>query len=74
MSTNDRTLHCWKGKREYVEETKGWGSPEYWDTYSDEGDNRDGTCMLEAGHGGEHDFTPDDKIGVTFAPAKEWVS
>ena len=69
MSAN--VLHCWKGKREHMEDVFGWGSPEYWATYSDDGDNRDGTCMLEAGHTTPHDFTPDDKIGVALVPHEE---
>ena len=65
-----RILHCWKDEREYAEETYGFGSPEWADTYLDpithELSDRSGTCMLPAGHEGPHVFTPDDQIGVTF--------
>lgn len=27
-----------------------------------------GTCMLMRGHAGDHEWTPDSEIGVTFAP------
>ncbi len=29
------------------------------------------TCMLEAGHDGPHEWTRDDGIELTFAPAPE---
>jgi hypothetical protein len=60
-------LHCWKDKREHVEETEGWGTDAYWATYSDEGANRNGTCMREAEHVGPHNFTPDDQIRIAVA-------
>jgi len=63
--------HCWKGKREWIEETQGVGSPEWCaivgDYYSDE-PYHDATCLLPAGHDGPHDFTPDEEIMVSFAP------
>lgn len=62
-------MHCWKDRKEHIEETHGFHSPEHLETYSD--DWRNGTCMLEDGHDGEHEFTPDSQIGVTFAPAEE---
>ena len=62
--TRERHLHCWKDQREHVEETYGWGSDEWVATWLD--DAVGGTCILEAGHDGPHEFTPDDQIGVTF--------
>jgi hypothetical protein len=63
MGVDMRILHCWKGKRDHIDETGGWGTDEYWATYEDGGD---GTCMLSAGHPEPHDFTPDEQIGITF--------
>lgn len=71
IEVQPRVVHCWTGKREWAEKTFGWGSDEHLATYSEDGDSRDGTCMLEDGHDGDHDFTPDDQIGVTFAPAEQ---
>lgn len=55
-------LHCWKGRAEDIEERFGFHSPEHLATYNDE----PATCMRERDHAGEHDFTPDSQIGVTF--------
>jgi hypothetical protein len=33
---------------------------------SDDGDGCTGTCLLESGHEGEHEFTPDSDIRLTF--------
>jgi hypothetical protein len=59
-------VHCWQGKREHTE----FGSQEWHDTFLDDGD---GTCMLDDGHDGPHEFTPDSQIIVQFldAPAPE---
>lgn len=54
--------HCWKDKAEYCLEKFGSDSKEYIETFLDCG----ATCMLWSDHGGEHVFTPDDKIGITF--------
>ncbi len=67
-------LHCWKGERDHLEDVHGWGTDAYWNawalTWSEDGSKSlDGTCMREADHDGEHEFTRDDQIGVTFAPA-----
>lgn len=63
--------HCWKDQREHVEEQYGWGSEQWIATWvNDVG----GTCMLAAGHDGDHDFTPDDQIGISFKPAGGVVS
>ena len=55
-------MHCWKDYREYLVETGREYSPEHVDTYY----NGNKTCMLEAGHEGEHDFVADSSIVVTF--------
>ena len=61
----DRVLHCWTDEREHAEEVHGRLSPQWAEVWF-----RDvsGTCMLPQGHDGPHQFTPDDQIGVTFAP------
>ncbi len=53
------TLHCWEdGPRRLVLDETGYPVSEV-----------GSTCMLEAGHDGDHDWTPDDEIGVSFAPS-----
>ncbi len=61
--------HCWQGLVEHIEETCGHHSPEHLATYADS--FRSGTCMLEDGHAGPHEFTMDAEIGVAFAVAEE---
>lgn len=65
MADSKRTLHCWMGKSLHIEKTFGFHSEQHIETYMD--DFVDGTCMLEAGHDGPHEFTPDSQIGVTFS-------
>ena len=73
-------LHCWKGRKEDIEEAyealhgegSFFGTDEWAACYQD--DWHDGTCMLEAGHDGAHDFTDDRDIGVRFVPASELPS
>ncbi len=57
-------IHCWKGKREHIEETV----PDYVMSDAWHAAWRDGeaTCMLEEGHEGDHVFTPDSQITITF--------
>jgi hypothetical protein len=56
-------LHCWKDYAEHLADTLGFGTPAYWDAWS----ASDGsTCMLEAGHEGDHVFTPDSDFNVSF--------
>jgi hypothetical protein len=57
-------LHCWKDRAADIQERFGLHSPEHIETYMD--DFVSGTCMLEADHEGEHEFTPDSEIRVTF--------
>jgi hypothetical protein len=57
-------LHCWQDHAAHVEETYGFHSEEHLKTYGD--DFVSGTCMLQHGHPGPHEFTPDSQIGVTF--------
>lgn len=59
---------CWKGKREWAEEAHGWGSPEWAQAYVE-----DGTCLLPDGHPGEHEWTPDADIVISF-PAGEGLA
>jgi len=53
--------HCWKDKAEFIEEKVGYNSEEWADAFL-----QNGTCMLEAGHKGDHIFTSDDEITITF--------
>ena len=57
-------LHCWKDRRQHIEEQYGFGSDAWVETFAE--DWKPGTCMLPDGHSGEHDFTDDGDIGVTF--------
>lgn len=52
--------------REHAEEVYGRISPQWAEVWSR---GVSGTCMLPHGYDGPHQFTPDDKIGVTFEPA-----
>lgn len=58
-----RVLHCFEGKREYMEKKYGWFSTQHAATFEDGGD---GTCMRKRGHKGPHRWTPDDQIVVSF--------
>ncbi len=53
-----RVLHCWKDYRVHLEETGKVYSDEWVSTYC-EGNK---TCILEARHTGEHEFTDDSQI------------
>lgn len=63
MSSEKPVLHCWLGRREWIEEKYGFGSKEWADTFEE---GKDGTCMLERDHSGEHEFIPSSEIRVTF--------
>lgn len=54
--------HCWKGYREHLEDIGKIYTPEWAETY----ERGSKTCMLENGHGGEHDFVDDSAIVITF--------
>jgi len=56
-------MHCWKDRHEHVTETHGFGSDEWIASFCEPG----ATCMLDAGHGGPHEWTDDGDIGVSFA-------
>lgn len=68
---------CFEGRKEHLEKTyeaehgegSWWGSDAMVATYLD--DFKSGTCLLEAGHEGEHEFIDDDQWGVRFVPAEE---
>ena len=53
-------LHCWMGYHEWVRETQG--DDAYWAIYM----QPTKTCMLEDKHEGEHEWTPDGQIFITF--------
>ena len=79
MSEKRRVLHCWMGKREAIEDAYDEahgpgtfeGSPA--DIVTKAPGWRDGTCMREAGHEGEHVFTDDAEIFIRFLPEEERV-
>lgn len=60
------TAHCWKGRNEWLEERYGHTSPEYIGAIHD----TSATCLLEDGHDGDHEWTPDSEIGISFEEAK----
>lgn len=60
------TMHCWKGRLEHMATLPEYDSHWYARWLAGEF-GADGTCMLEAGHEGDHDFMPDDEIRVAFA-------
>jgi hypothetical protein len=67
MTDPTRPLHCWADYHASLE----WGSEE-WVRASVE--RADATCLLEKGHTGPHEWTPDEGLVVTFAveiPAAE---
>lgn len=64
MNTEKRQLHCWEDRGYWFAITFGWFSDEHIQAeYVDGG----GTCMLERGHDGEHEWTSDSDIGISFA-------
>ena len=62
-----KVLHCWAGREEWAEKTYGIPSDEWAEAVVEPA-----TCMLEAGHSGPHEWTPDENIAVRFtAPRAE---
>jgi len=55
-------IHCWKDYRTHLEEMGHLYSKEWVETY----ENGNMTCLLEGGHEGEHEFTPDNCIEIRF--------
>jgi len=67
MTNAPYTLHCWMG---YIESLE-FGSEAWVAAYAAGGPDalpKDGTCLLEDGHEGPHEFQPDDEIEVRFLP------
>lgn len=62
----DRPSLCFRDRRDWIEETYGYLSDEYIESYVDDS----ATCLLEDGHKCPHEWTPDDEILLTF-PATE---
>lgn len=65
MSKRKRVLHCWADGPSIVEWIEA-------NAHRDDFDIEDyvgWTCMLEKGHDGPHEFTPDNQIGISFAPS-----
>ena len=54
-------LHCWKDKIEWSEETYGFGSAEWAEAIL-----HGGTCMLQDGHDGDHEFVADNDVVIEF--------
>lgn len=64
MAKNDVKVyktHCWKGNQDDAEEKFGFLSDEWYDA-----NLHSGTCLLPDGHDGNHVFTPDSEICVSF--------
>ncbi len=59
MAIEKRVLHCWKD------------GPSIMDWMEAHPDRDVDECMLEKNHAGPHEFTPDDQIGISFAPAEK---
>jgi hypothetical protein len=62
MAERKRVLHCWHDGPSIVEWMEA--NPD-----ADIDEYVSSTCMLERDHEGPHEFTPDDQIGISFAPA-----
>jgi hypothetical protein len=58
--------HCWKDRGEWAQEEFGFGSQEWVESYLFGGC----TCLLEDGHAGPHEWTPDGDIKVEFKHAQ----
>lgn len=61
-----RRVHCWMDKGEWAEKHHGFLSAEHIETYV-----AGATCMLEHGHRGPHEWTPDESLGVSFERAED---
>lgn len=61
---SEREIHCWAGRREEIEETYGYDSEAYMETYAQ--DWKGGIRLLPDGHGGPHVFTDTDQIMIRF--------
>ncbi|MDY0059811.1 MAG: hypothetical protein RBU45_08385 [Myxococcota bacterium] len=60
MNSNDRPLHCWQDRLDWVwQKGAKLGSPEYLDAIE-----HPATCMLPAGHEGPHEWMPDEEIVI----------
>lgn len=77
MSTT-RAPRCWMGRREFfgydrdaVPACTHGGHDDFGEAQGCAMGFPDATCLLEAGHRGEHEWTPDDEIVITFAPVSE---
>ncbi len=54
-------VHCWADYRDSLP----FGSDAWVESFN----TGNATCMLEDGHHGPHEWTPDEEIGVRFMPA-----
>ena len=54
-------LHCWKDYRDWIEEMGKKGTEEWLATF----DNNK-TCMAKPGHDGQHEWTEDSIISISF--------
>lgn len=59
-----KIVHCWTSEREWIEETYGDKSDEYFDFMVSDKPNR--SCVLLHGHDGPHEWTDDENIVVRF--------
>ena len=77
--TTSRPIHCWTSRREFLGDAYvpppcphgGHDEPDWAEYQCLVG--ADATCLLEAGHPGEHVWTSDALISIVFAPAPEAV-
>ncbi len=61
------SVSCWKGKLDWIEETFGKRSEEWWEQWEEV---CGATCMLPEGHEGPHQWTRDSDITVEFQPKR----
>ncbi len=60
MGYHERVLHCWHGPKDDAEiGSEEWVAAEL--NYPD-----GAVCLLEAGHAGPHEYTPNDQVEITF--------
>lgn len=65
------TGHCWTGRNEVETAIPDCthGGHDDWDQAMECAYGREqATCLLEDGHSGPHEWTPDSEIVVSFAP------
>lgn len=64
MTSKTRKLHCWADGPSILEWIEANAHRDDFDIEK----YMSSTCMLGKDHTGPHEFTPDDQIGISFAP------